>query len=279
MSNIVKLEEICSQIRRDIVKMVYNANSGHPGGALGCVELLVALFFKIMKYKLPIKATNNDIFFLSNGHICSVLYSVLARAGFFDIKELSTFRKIDSRLQGHPASKYKIPGIFTSTGSLGQGLSIAIGAAKGKQIDNDTSLVFCLTGDGEMQEGQIWEALMFIGHYKLHNLITVIDYNGKQIDGDVQNVLSLGDLQSKLESFGLETIYEANGNDIKSVITTLNNAINNSKKFMPTAIILETEMGKGVDFMQGNHLWHGKAPNEEQLNKALNQLPETLGDF
>lgn len=281
MNNIVKLEDLCIQVRRDIIRMVYNADSGHPGGALGCVELLVVLFFKIMNYTLPLdpQGKNSDMFFLSNGHICPVLYSVLSRAGFFETKELNTFRKINSKLQGHPALKYHLPGIFISTGSLGQGLSVAIGAAQAKKLNNDDSLVYCLTGDGELQEGQIWEALMFINHHKVSNLITIVDYNGRQIDGDVKNVLTLGNLQKKFESFGINVIYEPKGNDIVSVTGSLQNAVDYSKNGIPTIIILETEMGKGVDFMEGSHLWHGKAPNEEQVKKALKQLPETLGDF
>ncbi|MGE9616548.1 MAG: transketolase [Solitalea-like symbiont of Acarus siro] len=277
MNNIVKLEDLCIQVRRDIIRMVYNANSGHPGGALGCVELLVVLFFKIMNYTLPLdpKGKNNDMFFLSNGHICSVLYSVLSRAGFFETKELNTFRKINSKLQGHPALKYHLPGIFISTGSLGQGLSVAVGAAQAKKLDNDNSIIYCLTGDGELQEGQIWEALMFINHYKVNSLITIVDYNGRQIDGDVKNVLTLGKLKEKFEAFGINVIYEPEGNNITSVTNSLKEAISWSKKGLPTAIILQTEMGKGVDFMEGSHSWHGKAPNEEQFKKALTQLPET----
>tara|TARA_B100001029_G_C15023541_1_gene432129 strand:- start:542 stop:1384 length:843 start_codon:yes stop_codon:yes gene_type:complete len=276
-----QLEKICPQIRRDIVRMVHAVQSGHPGGSLGCVEFFVALFFEIMNHKKNFKmdGINEDLFFLSNGHISPVLYSVLARSGYFDVNELNTFRHIDSRLQGHPATKEKLPGIRVATGSLGQGLSVAIGACISKKLNNDPKLVYCLCGDGELQEGQIWEALMYANAKKVDNLIMTIDLNKQQICGSTEEILSLGNLNKKIMSFGWELIEIKNGNNIESVVKGLKNAIGLTKKGSPVCILLNTQMGFGVDFMMGSHKWHGIAPNDEQLKLALNQLEETLGDF
>ena len=275
------LEKICPQIRRDIVRMVHAVQSGHPGGSLGCVEFFVALFFKIMNHKKDFRmdGINEDLLFLSNGHISPVLYSVLARSGYFEINELNTFRHIDSRLQGHPATKEKLPGIRIASGSLGQGLSVAIGACISKKLNNDPKLVYCLCGDGELQEGQIWEALMYARAKKVDNLIMTIDLNKQQICGSTEEILSLGDLNKKITSFGWELIEIKNGNDIKSVVKGLEQAKELTKKSHPVCILLNTQMGYGVDFMMGSHEWHGIAPNDEQLKLALNQLEETLGDF
>ncbi len=276
------LKSIATQIRRDIVRQVYNVQSGHPGGSLGCVEFFVALYGKIMQYKFPfaMEGKNEDVFYLSNGHISPVFYSTLARFGFFEVQELATFRKLNSRLQGHPTTHEGLPGIRMSSGSLGQGLSVAIGTALAKKLDNDSHLVFTLHGDGELQEGQIWEALMFAGSKKVDNLIATIDYNGQQIDGSTEHVLSLGNLKAKLEAFGWLVLEEYNGNDLEKVISVLEKAKSETKKQKPVAILLHTMMGNGVDFMMHTHAWHGKAPNTEQLEKALSQLPETeLKDF
>jgi len=276
-----QLEKICPQIRRDIVRMVHAVQSGHPGGSLGCVEFFVALFFEIMNHKKDFKmdGVNEDLFFLSNGHISPVLYSVLARSGYFDINELNTFRHIDSRLQGHPATKEKLPGIRIASGSLGQGLSVAIGACISKKLNKDPRLVYCLCGDGELQEGQIWEALMYASAKKVDNLIMTIDLNKQQICGSTEEILSLGDLNKKITSFGWKLIEIQNGNEIESVVKGLKNAIDLTNKSHPVCILLNTQMGYGVDFMMGSHKWHGIAPNDEQLKLALNQLEETLGDF
>ena len=275
------LEKICPQIRRDIVRMVHAVQSGHPGGSLGCVEFFVALFFKIMNHKKDFRmdGINEDLFFLSNGHISPVLYSTLARSGYFDTNELNTFRHIDSRLQGHPATKEKLPGIRIASGSLGQGLSVAIGACISKKLNNDPKLVYCLCGDGELQEGQIWEALMYASAKKVDNLIMTIDLNKQQICGSTEEILSLGDLNKKITSFGWDLIEIKNGNDIESVVKGLEQAKELTKKSHPVCILLNTQMGYGVDFMMGSHEWHGIAPNDEQLKLALNQLEETLGDF
>jgi len=275
------LEKICPQIRRDIVRMVHAVQSGHPGGSLGCVEFFVALFFKIMNHKKDFRmdGINEDLLFLSNGHISPVLYSVLARSGYFEINELNTFRHIDSRLQGHPATKEKLPGIRIASGSLGQGLSVAIGACISKKLNNDPKLVYCLCGDGELQEGQIWEALMYASAKKVDNLIMTIDLNKQQICGSTEEILSLGDLNKKITSFGWDLIEIKNGNDIESVVKGLEQAKELTKKSHPVCILLNTQMGYGVDFMMGSHEWHGIAPNDEQLKLALNQLEETLGDF
>lgn len=280
--NLDELKIKAIQIRRDILRMVHAVNSGHPGGSLGCTEFFVALYGVIMDYKLPftMEGKNEDLFFLSNGHISPVFYSTLARFGFFPIPELATFRKLDSRLQGHPTTHEGLPGVRVASGSLGQGLSVAIGAALGKKLDGDGNLVFSLHGDGELQEGQIWEALMFAAHHKVDNLISTIDYNNRQIDGDVDDVMSLGDLHAKLSAFGWEVLEEKNGNDLEAVIAILNFAKSKTGQGKPVAIILHTEMGSGVDYMMGTHSWHGKAPNDEQLALGIKQLYlEAPGDY
>ncbi len=275
-----ELKAIASQIRRDIVRMVHGASSGHPGGSLGCADFFTALYFNVMKHNpdFDMDARDEDVFFLSNGHISPVFYSTLARSGYFDIKELSTFRKINSRLQGHPATHEHLPGIRVASGSLGQGMSVALGAALAKKLNGDNHLVFSLHGDGELDEGQIWEATMFAAHHKVDNLISTIDWNGQQIDGPTDKVMSLGNIQEKFEAFGWATL-EMNGNDMDDVVATLNKAKSMTGKGKPIAIMMHTAMGKGVDFMEGTHEWHGIAPNDEQLAKALEQLPETLGDY
>ncbi|WOC51309.1 transketolase [Bergeyella porcorum] len=272
--SIEELKSLTTQIRRDILRMVHAVNSGHPGGSLGCVEYFTALYGKVMNYQLPftMEGKNEDLFFLSNGHISPVYYSTLARFDFFPVEELKTFRKLDSRLQGHPTTHEGLPGVRIASGSLGQGLSVAIGAALGKKLDGDASLVYSLHGDGELQEGQIWEALMYAAHNKVDNLIATVDYNNRQIDGDVDDVLSLGDLHAKLEAFGWTVLNEKNGNDLEAVIAILEKAKAETGKGKPVVIILNTEMGNGVDFMMGTHAWHGKAPNDEQLAKAMEQL-------
>lgn len=281
MATTQELNRICTQVRRDILRMTHGAASGHPGGSLGCTEYMVALYFEIMNHnpKFNMDARGEDIFFLSNGHICPVWYSVLARSGYFDVKELATFRKLNSRVQGHPATKEHLEGIRAASGSLGQGLSVAIGAALTKKLNKDNSLVFTLHGDGEFQEGQIWEALMFAPHNKVDNLIAAIDFNNKQIDGNMSDVLNLGDLRVKMETFGWDVLEEKNANNIEAVITTLKAAKDRTGKGKPVFIILHTEMGYGVDFMVGDHKWHGVAPNNEQLAKALAQLEDKLEDY
>ncbi|MEJ1239913.1 transketolase [Chryseolinea sp. T2] len=278
--DINKLKNVASQVRRDIVRMVHACQSGHPGGSLGCTEFFVALYFDILKHdpKFNMSGKGEDLFFLSNGHISPVWYSVLARSGYFDVKELSTFRKLDSRLQGHPATHEHLPGIRVASGSLGQGLSVAIGAAQAKKLDKDDRFVFALMGDGEQQEGQIWEAAMYAGANKVDNLIATIDYNGQQIDGPVDKILSLLDLKAKWESFGWEVI-DSNGNNMEEIIKTLEYAKTQARKGKPVMNLMRTEMGHGVDYMVGSHKWHGVAPNDEELAKALAQLPETLGDY
>ena len=280
MGNIAELEKIASQVRRDIVRMVHSCQSGHPGGSLGCTEYLIALYFSIMKHdtKFNMKGIEEDLFFISNGHISPVFYSVLARVGYFDVSELATFRKINSRLQGHPATEEGLPGIRMSAGSLGQGLSVACGAALAKRLNNDPRNTFCLMGDGEQQEGQVWEAAMFAAHNKLDHLIATIDYNGQQIDGPVDEVLSLGDLAGKYKAFGW-TVLCCEGNDMSAILSMLNEAIDQTGKGKPIMILMKTAMGKGVDFMEGSHKWHGIPPNDAQLEDALNQLEETLGDY
>lgn len=272
--SIEELKSLTIQIRRDILRMVHAVNSGHPGGSLGCTEYFTALYGKVMDYKLPftMEGKNEDLFFLSNGHISPVFYSTLARFGFFPVEELKTFRKLDSRLQGHPTTHEGLPGVRIASGSLGQGLSVAVGAALGKKLDGDKNLVYSLHGDGELQEGQIWEALMFAAHNKVDNLISTIDYNNRQIDGDVDDVLSLGDLHAKLEAFGWTVLNEKNGNDLEAVIAILEKAKSETGKGKPVAIILNTEMGFGIDYMMGTHAWHGKAPNDEQLELGIKQL-------
>jgi transketolase len=273
------LKAMAAQIRRDIVRMVHGSASGHPGGSLGCTEYFTALYFKVMKHdpKFNMNATNEDVFFLSNGHISPVFYSTLARSGYFDIKELGTFRKINSRLQGHPATHEHLPGIRVASGSLGQGLSVAIGAAIAKKLNGEKNLVCSLHGDGELQEGQIWEALMFAAHNKIDNLISTVDINGQQIDGPTRKVLDLGSIKAKFEAFGWDTI-EMDGNDMDSVIAGLEKAKGMTGKGKPIGIMMKTVMGRGVDFMENDHNWHGVAPNDEQLAKALAQLPE-LKDY
>lgn len=276
----MNLQDISTQVRRDILRMVHAVNSGHPGGSLGCTDVMVALYFKIMKHSknFSMNGKDEDLFFLSNGHVTPAWYSVLARCGYFEVKELNTLRKLGSRLQGHPATDKNLPGIRMASGSLGQGLSVSIGAAISKKLNNDNHLIYCLTGDGELQEGQVWEAAMFAAAKKIDNIIAIVDYNGKQIDGPVDEVLSLGNLKAKWLAFGWDVL-EMNGNDIEEVITMLNVAINHTKKGKPIVILMKTEMGFGVDFMMGTHKWHGSAPSDEQLQNALNQLPETLGDY
>ena len=275
------LNAICSQIRRDIVRMVHAQSSGHPGGSLGCVEFLVALYFKIMNHDKNFKmdAIGEDVFFLSNGHISPVLYSVLARSGYFEVSELSTFRTINSRLQGHPTTHDNLPGVRIASGSLGQGLSVAIGAAESKKLNNDDSFVFSLHGDGELQEGQIWEAVMYAAANKIDNVIATIDYNQKQIDGSLDEVLSLGNLNQKFTAFGWEVLEVKEGNNIEAVINVITEAQRLSGNGKPICIIMHTEMGNGVDYMMGSHKWHGVAPNDEELEIALSQNAETLGDY
>lgn len=275
-----ELKEVAAQIRRDIVRMVHGANSGHPGGSLGCADFFAALYFKVMNHdpNFNMDAIGEDVFILSNGHISPVFYSTLARSGYFDIKELATFRKINSRLQGHPATHEHLPGVRVATGSLGQGMSVAIGAALSKKLNKDESVVFSLHGDGELDEGQNWEAIMFAAHHKVDNLISTVDWNHQQIDGTIEKVMDHGDLRRKFEAFGWITL-EMNGNDLDEVVATLQNAKSLLGQEKPLAIMMHTIMGKGVDFMENDHNWHGVAPNDEQLAKALGQLPETLGDY
>lgn len=276
-----KLNDVCSQVRRDILRMVHANNSGHPGGSLGCVEYFVSLYFVLLKTKsqFDMNAINEDVFILSNGHISPVYYSVMARKGFFDLKELSTFRSIDSRLQGHPTPHEGLEGVRIASGSLGQGLSVAIGSAITKKLNNEKNIIYSLHGDGELQEGQNWEAIMYASANKVDNIIATIDYNKKQIDGSTDDVLPMGNLKSKFESFGWKVLEEENGNNIKSVISILNEAKTHLFKNVPIVILLHTEMGYGVDFMMGTHKWHGSAPNDEQLALALSQNKETLGDY
>ncbi|HHP7241238.1 MAG TPA: transketolase [Cyclobacteriaceae bacterium] len=275
-----KLADISSQVRRDIVRMVYSAKSGHPGGSLGCTDFLVSMYFNILNHQSSFNKPGDgeDFFFISNGHISPVWYSVLARSGYFDLQELTTFRKINSRLQGHPATEEGLPGIRVASGSLGQGLSIAIGAAEAKKLDDDPNWVFVLLGDGELQEGQVWEAAMYGGNHKLDNLIAVIDYNGQQIDGPTKEINDLGDIKSKWLAFGWEVL-EMDGNDFESIHVHVDKAKQQLGSGKPKMIIMSTIMGKGVDFMEGSHKWHGVAPNEEQYEKAMIQLKETLGDY
>jgi len=281
MQNITDLNNTVSQIRRDIVRMVHANNSGHPGGSLGCTEFLTALYFQVMKHNSEFKmdGIGEDLFFLSNGHISPVFYSVLARSGYFNVAELATFRKLNSRLQGHPTTHEGLEGVRIASGSLGQGLSVAIGAASTKKLNNDDSIVYTLHGDGELQEGQNWEAIMYASGNKVDNLIATIDYNQKQIDGSINEVLPMGDLRAKLEAFDWLVLEEKAGNNIEAVINILATAKAATGKGKPVAIILHTEMGNGIDYMMGTHKWHGSAPNDEQLASALEQNPETLGDY
>jgi transketolase len=281
MTEIEKLKKIATQVRRDVLRMVYSAKSGHPGGPLGAADLLTALYFKVLYHRpgqFYMDGKGEDLFFLSNGHLSAGWYSVLARSGYFDLKELATFRKIDSRLQGHPATEEGLPGVRVASGSLGQGLSVANGAALSKKLNNDPYLVYCLMGDGEQQEGQIWEAAMFAAGRKIDNLIGIIDYNGQQIDGPVNEIMPLGDLKAKWLAFGWEVL-EMNGNVMEEVLVTLDNAKSMCGKQKPVMILMHSEMGHGVDFMTGTHEWHGKPPNEEQFEHAMTQLEETLGDY
>ena len=274
------LKDIATQVRRDIVRMVHGVQSGHPGGSLGCTEYFTALYFDIMKHdpKFNMNGDGEDIFFLSNGHISPVFYSVLARSGYFPITELNTFRKLNSRLQGHPTTHEHLPGVRVASGSLGQGMSVAIGAALAKKLNNDNNIVFSLHGDGELDEGQNWEAIMFAAHKKVDNLIATIDWNGQQIDGPTKKIMALDSLRAKFEAFNWHVL-EMDGNDMDAVVAGLNNAKTFVGKGKPILILMRTEMGKGIDFMEGSHEWHGIAPNDEQLKKALDQLPETLGDY
>jgi transketolase len=276
-----QLKEIATQIRRDIVRMVHGVASGHPGGSLGCTDYFTALYFKVMKHnpQFNMNATNEDVFVLSNGHISPVFYSSLARSGYFDIKELSTFRKLNSRLQGHPATHEHLPGIRIATGSLGQGMSVGIGAALTKKLNGEKNIVYTLHGDGELDEGQNWEAIMFAAHHKVDNLISTIDWNGQQIDGPTKKVMDLLDLHAKFAAFGWEVVSLEKGNDVDEVVAALEKAKTFVGKGKPIVILMTTKMGAGVDFMEGSHEWHGIAPNDEQLAKALAQLPETLGDY
>ncbi|HTJ51154.1 MAG TPA: transketolase [Cyclobacteriaceae bacterium] len=278
--NIPELQKLTSQIRRDIVRMVHACQSGHPGASLGCTDFFVALYFHIMKHNptFNMKGEGEDLFFLSNGHISPVWYSTLARSGYFEVKELATFRKLNSRLQGHPATHEHLPGIRIASGSLGQGLSVAIGAAQSKKLNNDDRFVYALMGDGELQEGQVWEAAMYAAHNKVDNLIASVDYNGQQIDGPVDQINSLKNLKAKWEAFGWEVI-ESNGNNLEEIITALEFAQTQARKGKPVMNLMTTVMGYGVDYMMGSHKWHGTAPNDEQLAKALAQLEETLGDY
>ena len=278
--NVSELRVIASQVRRDIVRMVHNIQSGHPGGSLGCTDFFVTLFFNIMNRNksFSMNGIGEDIFFLSNGHISPVFYSVLARSGYFKLDELNSFRKINSRLQGHPATHEGLPGIRIASGSLGQGLSVAIGAASSKKLNNDSNIVYALMGDGELQEGQVWEGFMYGANNNIDNLIVSIDYNGQQIDGPVNEINSLKNLKAKFKSFGWSVV-ESDGNDIENLIEVLNHSKLLLKNGLPVVNIMKTVMGKGVDFMENSHKWHGISPNDEELSKALNQLEETLGDY
>ncbi|MBL0181405.1 MAG: transketolase [Chitinophagaceae bacterium] len=275
-----KLTDTATQIRRDIVRMVHAVQSGHPGGSLGCTEYFTALYFSVMKHNPEFKmdGIGEDLFFLSNGHISPVFYSTLARCGYFPVQELSTFRKINSRLQGHPTTHEHLPGVRIASGSLGQGMSVAVGAALAKKLNNDNNIVYSLHGDGELDEGQNWEAIMFAAHKKVDNLVATIDWNGQQIDGPTKSVMALDSLRAKFEAFNWQVL-EMDGNDMDAVVAGLNNAKTFVGKGKPIVILVKTEMGKGIDFMEGSHEWHGIAPNDEQLQKALAQLPETLGDY
>lgn len=275
------LEQTVSQVRRDIVRMVHKVNSGHPGGSLGCAEFLVSLYNEVMDLKegFDMNGENEDVFFLSNGHISPVFYSVLAHRGYFPVEELNTFRLINSRLQGHPTTHEGLPGIRMASGSLGQGLSVALGAAQAKKLNNDSHLVYTLLGDGELQEGQNWEAIMYAAGKRVDNLIATIDLNGKQIDGPTDLVMPMGDISAKFIAFGWDVLTVENGNDLTEIVATLKEAKSMTGKGKPICILLKTEMGNGVDFMMNTHAWHGKAPNDEQLVIALAQNPETLGDY
>lgn len=274
------LEATACQVRRDILRMVHAAQSGHPGGSLGCADFLTALYFKVMRHDpaFHMEARGEDAFILSNGHISPLFYAVLARSGYFPVSELATFRRIDSRLQGHPATHEHLPGVRIASGSLGQGMSVAAGIALAKRIDGDEGLVYSLHGDGELQEGQIWEAVLFAAHHRIDNLIATVDWNGQQIDGPTEKVMSLGDLRAKFQAFGWTTL-DMQGNDMEDALGGLEEARSRTRQGRPVAILMRTKMGAGVDFMEDDHGWHGIAPNDEQLQRALAQLPETLGDW
>ena len=280
MADIQNLEKVASQVRRDIIRQVSDAQSGHPGGSLGCTDLIVTLYFEIMEHdpSFNMNGKGEDMFYLSNGHISPVWYSVLARSGYFPVAELATFRQINTRLQGHPTTHEGLPGVRTASGSLGQGLSVAIGAALTKRLDKDPHLVYCLMGDGEQEEGQVWEAVMFAAHNKVDNLIAICDRNNQQIDGSLDEVMDLGDLGKKYQEFGWEVL-RMDGNNMAEVVATLEKAKNLAGQGKPVFIDMKTEMGKGVDYMEGTHKWHGKAPDAELTAKALAQLEETLGDY
>lgn len=276
-----ELKDIASQVRRDIVRMVHACQSGHPGGSLGAADIVTALYFDQMQIdpkNFKMDGAGEDLFFLSNGHISPMLYSILARRGYFPVAELATFRRIGTRLQGHPTPVEGLPGIRVASGSLGQGLSVAVGAAQAKKLNGDNHLVFCLMGDGEQEEGQVWEAAMYAPAKNVDNLVAIIDYNKKQIDGSTDDVMNLGDLKAKYEAFGWK-VYECNGNDMQQVVDTLNVTRDNAHKGFSQIILAHTEMGMGVDFMMGTHKWHGTPPNDEQAASALSQLKETLGDY
>ncbi|MGB5361826.1 MAG: transketolase [Aureibaculum sp.] len=281
MPRIQDLKDFSTQVRRDIIRMVHAVNSGHPGGSLGCTEFLTVMYQEIMNYntEFTMDGKGEDLFFLSNGHISPAYYSVLARSGFFPVKELATFRKINTRLQGHPTTHEKLPGIRIASGSLGQGMSVALGAAQAKKLNNDKALVYSLHGDGELQEGQVWEAIMYAAGKKVDNLISTVDYNGQQIDGATDDVMPLGNLKAKFEAFGWDVLEVKEGNSIEAIIKGMNEAKSRTGKGKPVCVLLHTVMGHGVDFMMHTHAWHGKAPNDEQLAIGLAQNAETLGDY
>lgn len=281
MAEIEKLKDIATQVRRDALRMIHAVSSGHPGGSLGCADLFTCLYFEVMRHcpsPFSMEGKGEDVFFLSNGHIAPAWYSVLARSGYFPVKELATLRKLHTRLQGHPTTAEGLPGVRVASGSLGQGLSVAVGTALAKKMDGDPNFVYSLHGDGELQEGQIWEAAMFAAAKKVDNIISFVDYNGKQIDGPVDEVVTLGNLGAKWEAFGWKVV-EANGNDIPRLLDAIKKAQSYTGKQQPVVVLMHTEMGYPIDFMMGTHKWHGNAPNDEQLAKALAQLPETLGDY
>ena len=281
MPKLQELQDLTVQVRRDILRMVHKVNSGHPGGSLGCTEFIVALYNEIMELKegFDMDGKDEDLFFLSNGHISPVFYSVLARKGYFPVEELNTFRLINSRLQGHPATHEGLPGIRIASGSLGQGMSVALGAAQAKKLNKDSKIVYTLHGDGELQEGQNWEAIMYAAGKKVDNIISTIDYNGQQIDGATEDVLPMGDLKKKFEAFGWDVLDIKEGNNLEAIIKGMKEAKSRTGKGKPVCVLLHTIMGHGVDFMMYTHAWHGKAPNDEQLATALAQNPETLGDY
>ena len=281
MSDIKQLQDLTTQVRRDILRMVHAVNSGHPGGSLGCAEFMVALYQKILirKEEFDMNGSGEDLFFLSNGHISPLFYSVLARSGYFPVSELATFRKLNSRLQGHPTTHDNLPGVRMASGSLGQGLSVSIGAAQAKKLNNDKNLVYVLTGDGELQEGQNWEAIMYASAKKVDNIIAIVDLNGKQIDGSTDEVLHMGNIKAKFEAFDWDVLEIKEGNKLEAVINGMSEAKSSTGNGKPVCVLLYTEMGNGVDYMMHTHAWHGKAPNDDQLAQALEQNPETLGDY